>query len=373
MPPTMGGFPYIFPSSVPYGAAGLCAGQTGCPSPTYVDPSFKNPRISNLTAGIEHTFAGNWTVSATYVFSHSEDLRIGGFSTTIWNRNVVKIGTDPFGRSILAAGPFGVAPLDPTQFSNTSLASFGHGNYHSVVIALNKRFAQRYQVFANYTWSRNFSNASSERDTDTFFGPQDPYNLQLDYGRDGLDITHQFKMGASVDLPWGFIWSTNIIYHSGLPYPAYIATDINGDGTSNQGFGSNDRPSVQLGSGKPFLLPLYPSRQPYFFNWDMRIAKDLHFHERYVLRLSADLFNITNASNLYSNPDHSAFIDYPPDPINNPCVPYPGSVSLNCPPLTALPRIGQPSAVSGTNYRTLDQLAPGATAFAAQLGVRFQF
>jgi len=353
---------------VPYGATGLCAGQTGCPSPTYVDPAFKNPRISNLTAGIEHTFAGKWTVSATYVFSHSENLRIGGFSTTIWNRNVVKIGTDPFGRSILAAGLFGVAPLDPTQFSNTSLASFGHGNYHSVVIALNKRFAQRYQVFANYTWSRNFSNASSERDTDTFFGPQDPYNLSLDYGRDGLDITHQFKMGASVDLPWGFIWSTNIIYHSGLPYPAYIAVDINGDGTSNQGFGTNDRPSVQLGSGKPFLLPLYPSRQPYFFNWDMRLAKDLHFHERYVLRLSADLFNITNAGNLYSNPDHSAFIDYGAG-----CVPYPGSVSLNCPPLTSLPKIGQFSSVSNTNYRTLDQLAPGATPFAAQLGVRFQF
>jgi hypothetical protein len=387
------GFPYLFPSSLPYGAAGLCAGLTGCPSPTYVDPAFKNPRVSNLTAGIEHTFAGNWTVSATYVFSHSENLRVGGFSTTIWNRNVVRIGTDAFGRSILAGqvfnggilnpnypactadpeNPCGTAltTLDPTQFSNTSLASYGHGNYHSVVIALNKRFAHRYQVFGNYTWSRNFSNASSERDTDTFFGPQDPYNLNLDYGRDGLDITHQFKMGATVDLPLGFNWSTNIIYHSGLAYPAYIATDLNGDGTSNQGFGSNDRPPVQIGSGKPFLLPLYPGRQPYFFNWDMRIAKDFHFGERYGLRLSADLFNITNASNLYSNPDHSAFIDFPVNATT--CSYFTNSVSLNCAPLTSLPKVGQPSAASGTNYRTLDQLAPGASAFAAQLGVRFQF
>lgn len=366
VPPSLGGFPYIFPSSVPYGAAQLCSGQTGCPSPTYVDPSFKNPRISNVTASIEHTFMRSWTVSGTYVFSHSENLRVGGFSTTNWNRNVTKIGTDPLGRSILSG-----APLDPTQFSNTELASFAHGNYHSVVIALNKRFAQRYQVFANYTWSRNFSNASSERDTDTFFGPQDPYNLNLDYGRNGLDITHQFKMGATVDLPWGFTWSNNVIFHSGLAYPAYITTDVNGDGTSNQGFGTNDRPTVQLGSGKPFLLPFYPGRQPYFFDWDMRIAKDFHFRERYGLRLSADLFNITNASNLYSNPDKSAFIDYPAN--GGSCVPYPNSVTLNCTPLTSLPKVGQVSTINNSTYRALNELAPGATAFAAQLGVRFQF
>src|SRR5207245_354839 len=92
-------------------------------------------------------------------------------------------------------------------------------------------------------------------------------------------------------------------------YPAYITVDLNGDGVSNQGFGTNDRPTVQLGSGKPFLLPLYPGRQPNFFSWDMRLAKDIKMGEHYSVRLMADLFNITNASNLYSNPDHSAFVD----------------------------------------------------------------
>ena len=179
------------------------------------------------------------------------------------------------------------------------------------------------------------------------------------------------KMGATVDLPWGFTWSTNVIFHSGLAYPAYITTDVNGDGTSNQGFGTNDRPTVQLGSGKPFLLPFYPGRQPYFFDWDMRIAKDFHFRERYGLRLSADLFNITNASNLYSNPDKSAFIDYPAN--GGSCVPYPNSVTLNCTPLTSLPKVGQVSTINNSTYRALNELAPGATAFAAQLGVRFQF
>jgi hypothetical protein len=363
------GFPYLYPSSLPYGAQGLCSGVTGCPAPTYVDPSFKNPRVMNVTGSIEHTFGKNWQVSGTYVYSNSQNLRVGGFSTTIWNRNVVKLGTDPLGRTIIAGTPgVGFTPLDPTQFSNTALASFAHGNYQSFVAAVERRFAQRYQLFANYTWSRNYANASSERDTDTFFGPQDPYNLNLDYGRTGLDITNQFKAGAVIDLPWGFNWSTNLIYHSGLAYPAYITTDINGDGTSNQGFGSNDRPAVQIGNGNPYLLPLYPGRQPYFFTWNMRISKDFLFKERFDLRLMADLYNVTNNSDLYSNPDHSAFIDAPP------CTGYyPGSITQICGALSSLPQVGQHATISNTNYRTLDELAPGASAFAAQFGVRFQF
>ena len=359
-----GGFPYLFPSALPFGADGLCASAEGCPSTIYVDPSFRNPRVSNLTAGVEHSFTSDWTVSVTYAYVHSVHLRVGGFSTTNWNRNFTTNGTDQYGRSILTG------PLDPTIFSNTALASFGHGNYHEFVAAVNKRFTHRYQIFANYTWSRNFANGSSERDTDTFFGPQDPINLNLDYGRTGLDITHQFKAGAVADLPWGFTWSTSAIAHSGLAYPAYVTTDINGDGVSNQGVGTNDRPVVQIGSGKGFLLPDYPGRQPNFFNWGMRLSKDFRFGERYSLRLIADLFNITNASNLYSNPDNSAFVAVPG------CTPNgtpPGSAPGNtCGVLTALPKPGDPTPV-GTTYRRLDELAPGATPFAFQMGVRFQF
>lgn len=399
-PPAMGGFPYIFPSSLPFGIDQLCLNIEGCPSILYSDPKLRNPRVSNLTVGVEHSFSSSWTVSANYVFVHSTRLRTGGFSTTIWGRNFVPAngaapGTpaseDPLGRTILAALPpgpptgtpcpasggviFGPSlPLDCSQFSNTALASFSHGNYHEFVAAVNKRFSNRYQFFANYTWSRNNSNASSERDTDSFFGPQDPFNLNLDYGRDGLDMEHQFKAGIVAELPWGFTWSSNFIAHSGLAYPAYITTDINGDGVTNQGFGSNDRPAVQIGSGKPFLLPDYPGREPNYFGWDMRISKDLKFSERYQLRFSADLFNVTNRGNLYSNPDHSAFVDYFNTTTTPACTLYPNSITLNCPPLTSLPVVGQISQQNGgAAYRTLDELSPGATPFAFQAGVRFQF
>jgi carboxypeptidase family protein len=376
--------PYIFPSSLDISVGQMCTESIiGCPSMSYVDPSFRNPRVSNLTVGVEHQLSHDWTISVNYAFMHSWRLKTGGFSTSNWQRNFVSLGSDQFGRSILAAEPpgpfgpegtcaatgaevFGALPADCTLsvFGTGALASFSRGNYHQLAVSANKRLSHRVQFFANYTWSRNYSNDSSERDTDTFFGAQDPFNINIDYGRNGLDISHQFKSGVVADLPYGFTWSSNFIAHSGLAYPAYVTTDINGDGTVNQ-FSNNDRPAVQTGS-KVSLLGRYPARQPDFFTWDMRIANELKLGERYRLRLSADLYNVTNRGNLYSNPDNTGFINLP-----GPCTPIANSVSQNCPALTGIPKQGQ--TVNGALYGVRDEISPGSTPFAAQFGVRFQF
>ena len=382
------GVPYIFPSTLSTTSQGLCALTSpaiGCPAITYTDPAFRNPRVSNLTVGVEHGVGGGWTLSGNYVFMHSANLKTGGFSTSVWSRNLVGAGVDQFGRTILAStgdpitGGFTCPannvfvfggepmPLDCTLSPFTGaneLASFSRGNYHEVVIGANKRFANRYQFFANYTWSRNFSNDSSERDTDTFFGTQDPFNINIDYGRNGLDITHQFKSGVVVDLPWGVTWSSNFIYHSGLAYPAYSSADLNGDTVINQ-FSNNDRPVIDI-NGKESLLARYPARQPDFFTWDMRLSKDFNFGERYQLRLTADLFNLTNRGNLYSNPDNTGFVTL------SGCAPVSVAVTTTvCDPLTAVPRQGD--VINGVPYGLHDEISPGATPFAAQFGVRFQF
>ena len=385
------GFPYAFQSALSTTSEGLCAFGPpfiGCPAIEYADPALRNPRVSNLTVGVEHQFSGEWTFSVNYAYMHSAHLKTGGFSTSNWQRNLVPIGTDQFGRSILgstgdpATGGFVCPannvfvfggepmPLDCTltPFSGAlALASFSRGNYHQLTASLDKHFGHHYQWFANYTWSRNYSNDSSERDTDTFFGAQDPFNINIDYGRNGLDITQQFKSGISAELPHGFNWSSNFIAHSGLPYPAYSGADVNGDGVINQ-FSNNDRPTVQIGGGQPYLLPRYPARQPNFFTWDMRLSKDFKLGERYQVRLVADIFNVTNRGNLYSNPDNSGF-------VNVSCTPMPiaTSVSQTCAPLTAIPQQGQAIGPNGSTYGVLDQISPGSSPFAAQLGVRFSF
>ena len=66
------GFPYTFNSQFPPASAG------GLPSFTYFDPATKNPRISNLTGSVEHVFAHDWTITATFAWVNSHNMRTGG-------------------------------------------------------------------------------------------------------------------------------------------------------------------------------------------------------------------------------------------------------------------------------------------------------
>ncbi|MFZ0885800.1 MAG: TonB-dependent receptor [Candidatus Acidiferrales bacterium] len=375
-------FPYLFPNSTTLGVNQLCttADPTngvvyGCPGPNLVDPNFQNPRISNLTAGVEHTFARSWTVTATFAWVNSQHLRTGGYGTEeAWYRNFVQCGgagqppaTDSFGRSILCG------LLDPTLgITTNSTASYAHGNYESAVLNVTKRFSNHFQVFANYIWSENKDNGASERDTDTYFGQQDPFNLNLDYGRNGLDIKHQFKAAGVYELPWGFAVSSSLIAHSGVPYPLYIDTDINGDTVANSGaLHNNDRPSLTLANGKTVLVDRYPSNQPGFVEWDARLQKDFALGERYRIQLSGDFYNLTNRANVYSNPDTSATISYAGN-----CTPWAtlfpssGALGSSCTPFTVA---GIKAAEASANYRQINQIAPGSTPFAFQAGVKFMF
>jgi hypothetical protein len=336
-----GGYPTLFPDSVPGPPA------SGIFDTNYDDPDLRNPRVMNTTATFELNLSKDYTLTTTYVWAKSDFLRTGGFSSTQWNRNFTKLGEDQFGRAIL--GP----PLDPTIGAALANGSSSRGNFHQFVVNLTRRWANGFQFFVNYAWSQNKDNAASERDTDTFFGPQDPFDIELDYGRNGLDIPHQFKASATAELGAGFRIGGLFIARSGVPYPAYILADTNGDGVINQ-FASNDRPVVN-GS---FLLERYPARQPSFYQLDLRLSKEFGFGNGRAVEVLAEFFNVFNNDNLFSNPNVSAIV-----PAELDRVPEPGDcfAADGCGPG------GSPA------YRTLDQISPGSTPFAVQLGARLRF
>jgi hypothetical protein len=265
--------------------------------------------------------------------------------------------------------------LDPTLSPFTNFTgSFAHGNYESAVFNLTKRFTNHFQVFANYNWSQNKDNGASERDTDTYFGQQDPFNINLDYGRNGLDIRHQFKAAGVYELPHGFAVSSSIIAHTGVPFPLYVNVDINGDLVADSTYNhNNDRPTI-LVNGKTKLLGRYPYNQPGFAEWDMRLQKDLRLSDRYHFLLSGDFFNLTNRGNVYSNPDTNGTINYQ---TLGACVPWStlfpasGAFGSSCQPLTSLPAITRHGAPGSLGF--INQIAPGSTPFAFQAGVKFIF
>jgi hypothetical protein len=348
------GFPYEYNSQFPPASAG------GLPSFTYFDPATKNPRISNLTGSVEHVFARDWTVTATFAWVNSHNLRTGGYGTEeAWARNFSTDGTDQFGRAILSG------PLDPTLGASlNTYGSFSHGNYLSGVVNVTKRFSNHFQVFANYIWSQNKDNGSSERDTDTFWGAQDINNLKLDYGRNGLDIRHQFKAAGVYTLPMGFTVSSSLIAHTGVPYPLYINVDVNGDGVIDSLF-NNDHPSLTLSNGNDVLMGRYPANQPGYFEWDARLQKDFKLSDRYHIQLSGDFFNLTNYANKYSNTNTNATLDYTPN-----CASRAPDLGFDCSPFTSA-SLAAAKATAG--FRGINQVAPLSTPFAFQAGAKFIF
>ncbi|MGH6630102.1 MAG: hypothetical protein ACREB3_10255, partial [Burkholderiales bacterium] len=189
------------------------------------------------------------------------------------------------------------------------VSSFGRGRYHAFIFQLKKAFSHRYQFHVNYTLSYNSDNATTDRDTDAFFGPSDPFNLDLDYGRSQLDIRNQFRAFAYFLLPAKIELSTILNARSGRAFPAYRGfCDVPGpvpfpntnftDGFQCANFFLDQiRPAGTNGE----VVPRFPFRNRGFFNWDVRFGRAFALgSERVKLRTTLELFNLTNRDNSFS-------------------------------------------------------------------------
>jgi len=299
-------FPKILPSAIAPGSA--LAALVGPPAISYVDPAFGNPRVFQLTASLTRNVAG-MSLEAGYMRSESRDLRIGGFRATSWDRNLTPpTRFDQFGRGVDILAP---GRPDPTIGQANALTSFGKGRYQALMVSLSKPLTKRWQFYANYTLAKSMGNGSTERDTEPEFGPSDPFNLNADYGINELDERHQVKSYLVLTLPRDVTLASTWSAGSGLAFPVYSATDLNGDGVTNDGF-HPDRPVV---NGQ--LLPRFPYHQPAWATWDFRAAKGTTLSPSVRLQFILDVFNLLNADNTYADPRTQAILSSPNFRVRN--------------------------------------------------------
>jgi hypothetical protein len=299
-------FPEVLPSAIAPGSA--LATLVGPPAISYVDPEFENPRVLQLTASLTRRVAG-MSLEAGLILSKSRNLRVGGFRSTLWDRNLAApTRFDAFGRGIeiLAAGR-----PDPSISQANAVASFGQGRYQALLISVTRPMANRWQFYASYTLAKSTGTGSTERDTEALFGPSDPFNPGADAGINELDERHQFKSYLVLALPREITLASTWSAGSGLAFPVYSATDLNGDGVTNEGL-HPDRPVVD---GQ--LLPRFPYHQPAWFTWDFRAAKEVTLATGLRMQLVLDLFNLLNASNTYPDPRTQAILGSPNFRVHN--------------------------------------------------------
>jgi hypothetical protein len=278
----------------------------------FADPDLRSARVLNLQVGVEREIARNFSISGTYSYNRSEHLRTGGFNSAPWDRTVNPTGVtfDQFGRSIgpgstlafaIPRLPQSINPVNglPVISGASALSSFGRARYHAFILQAKKTFGHNYQFGVNYTVSKNDDNATTDRDSDAFFGPSDPFNLELDYGRSQLDIRHQFSAYGYFLLPLKIEFSTFVSARSGRAYPAYRGfcpgTGYQDGFQCSNFFISAIRPVVNGA-----LLPRFPFRNTDFAQWDVRLGREFPFYERLKLRFTAEAFNLTNRNNAFS-------------------------------------------------------------------------
>ena len=235
------------------------------------------PRTIQWTGGVEHEVLSGTTVSFDLIMSntvHGNRMRnINLFPST---------SSDANGRPL-----YNNRQRPNMQFNQIRvIEASARATYDAMVFAVQKRMNRWLQFHTSYTFSHTRDDAGDSFNGVWTVNTQDNFNAKGDFGFSANDIRHRAVLSSVIKLPWGLGWSHILTYQSGLAFNAVLPNDANGDGNLN------DRPYV---NGVVEAHNNY--RQPYYFNWNMRLTKDISLREKQIIQTSAEIFNLTNASN----------------------------------------------------------------------------
>ena len=311
--PAPGNYACIRPGAGPGGLAqfGLNVTNSGPLAPlqvVFVDqPNFRNPYSQQAELGIERELAPGFSVSASYIYSHTIGLPVAidtnllpaptstaqlanGKSVSYRNWNLSP-GADPLGGTEglpCAANPFACF-VNPLIVQNNQYTSAGSAVYQAGILEIKKRFSDHFSLLGNYTFSKGFDTTT---DFNSDYGPQDPTNLGADRGLSEFDQRHKVVLAGVIESPWqnaflsGFQLAPIFTYNSGHPFNLLAGGEVNGNNHT-----TNERP---IGAGRDTGLG------PDYINFDMRLSWQHKVGEKTKLQLTAEGFNIANHTNFAS-------------------------------------------------------------------------
>jgi hypothetical protein len=212
------------------------------------DRDYHNPRIYTANFAYEQEFLSNIT----------------GYADFTWTRGVYLTNFLDHNRGDRGA-PFSPA-LGETMVTSSRASSL----YRGIVFGARMRPTKGFTMDANYTYSIDRDNDSNERDPFTDRSgpatPAVPFDLTQDWAYSDRDIRHKFNLVISGDLPWGFQGNLRVQAHSAQP--------ITGPAGRNSQRKDNAYSTI-----------------------DWRLARPIHFGDRYALTPMVEMFNSYNSKN----------------------------------------------------------------------------
>ena len=184
---TFNGVPFGYDNAFP-STAGLTV-PVGAPYAYSDNPLHHTPYTMQYLVNIQRQFGANWSVEAGYLGSVSHHLY--GF----WNQNE---GIPSPTGSAASHLPFG----DFTYIQ--SVEDMGNGEYNSLAVKVNKRFAAGFSLMTAFTHAVSIDDTSNIRiqGYDTLF-PQNSYCIRCERGPSSFDTRNRLVISPLYELPVG--------------------------------------------------------------------------------------------------------------------------------------------------------------------------
>ncbi len=160
-----------------------------------IDPNYKTPYAIHASAGIQHAFNANWTLSGDYIHEQGNH----GYRAYPYTAGTSLFSPDPANQDLVP---------DVNLFKSDNRSS-----YNALLLHLQGNVTRRFNLVANYTLSsaKTWGCVLGEL-FDYVNGVCDPLNpfRPGDYGPSGEDVTSRFVFAGTFYVPGGFQLSTLI-------------------------------------------------------------------------------------------------------------------------------------------------------------------
>ncbi len=198
-----------------------------------VPRDLRNPYTMQFSFDIQHTIASNWLVEVAYRGTRGVHLPVN------YNINQVPLSRLSSSQrasiaSSVQAGQGTASVLNGLRpfpgFDSISLFDdVASSTYHALQWKLERRFAQRLNLLAAYTWSKSMDDASDFASGDPSERVLDSYNRRAQRAVSSFDIPHRFTLAFNYAIPASVLktllggWQVNglITVQSGQPFTPY--------------------------------------------------------------------------------------------------------------------------------------------------------
>ena len=287
-------------------------------------PNTSNPMVHEFDVDFQREIATNTVVSVSYLGSLGRNL-----PRFVDTNLAPPTLTDTYK---FQGGPFGGQSLTEPVFTSRINKNFGAitnisdgvtSKYNAMVVALNRRFYQGFQIQTSFTYSHAYDAGQSSQTFTPTSPPQNvlnPLDLTQEQGRSNFDIRERFAFSAVWtpelykgshllfrELVNGFTISPLITISAGAPYTGLLsgtAPALDATGTSCKPGTAGCFSAISsgiLGAGGTNRLPNLPPndfQMPRTANVDLRLEKGFHIREKMDFIITGDAFNALNRNNI---------------------------------------------------------------------------